>query len=190
MSSSSLSAPCRAVGTPGRQVRHKRSWHAHEWDDREELLAATFGFLSRNEVPALLKEGSVLTLYCFEVLSWRRNTPLLRHVLEHQGLICSRSPDNRSQDFFRASKPVIGTFLASGGSLRNHMKYKTLQPLREEEIQNLTLLWISFVISIISMFRTHSFGLVVIIYPGILNFSKMSFSPRTDILQQLTKCLA
>ncbi len=111
MSSSSLSAPCRAVGTPGRQVRHKRSWHAHEWDDREELLAATFGFLSRNEVPALLKEGSVLTLYCFEVLSWRRNTPLLRHVLEHQGLICSRSPDNRSQDFFRASKPVIGTFL-------------------------------------------------------------------------------
>src|SRR5207245_212570 len=73
MSSSSLSAPCRAVGTPGRQVRHKRSWHAHEWDDREELLAATFGFLSRNEVPALLKEGSVLThlpTRCSDSTAW------------------------------------------------------------------------------------------------------------------------
>ncbi len=86
--------------------------------------------------------------------------------------------------------PYIILEYASGGSLRNHMKYKTLQPLREEEIQNLTLLWISFVISISSIFRTNSFGLVVISYPGILNFSKMSFSPRADILQQLTKCLA
>src|SRR6266566_534389 len=58
------------------------------------------------------------------------------------------------------------------------------------ELLYLTLLWISFAISIISMPRTNSFGLVVIIYPGILNFSKMSFSPRADILQQLTKCLA
>ena len=36
--------------------------------------------------------------------------------------------------------PYIILEYASGGSLRNHMKYKTLQPLREEEIQNLTLL--------------------------------------------------
>jgi len=27
-------------------------------------------------------------------------------------------------------------------------------------------------------------------YPGILNFSKMSFSPRADLLEQLTQCLA
>src|SRR5205814_1106779 len=83
------------------------SWHAHEWDDREELLAATFGFLSRSEVPALLKEGSVLTLYCFEVLSCRRNAPLLPHVLEHQDWIFSKSPDNRSLDFFPAGRREI-----------------------------------------------------------------------------------
>ena len=86
--------------------------------------------------------------------------------------------------------PYIILEYASGGSLRNHMKYKTLQPLREEEIQNLTLLWISFAISIISMPRTNSFGLVVIVYPGTLNCSKMRFSPCADGLQQLTKCLA